>query len=203
MFIPSIILFLIVCFFNVCVPLDTCWDWWALVLLLICVDQCCGSFILLWSTLVSVGNVIEKFVSADDCAIFIFILFFWWHCIQIDLLAIRFRFCGHFELFSFEFQILICLQSLFFFFSNKFCLSVNCGFVSLSPSIKQVELWIYILIQLRRYLNHRLDQIDAPFIGVIGLAEITFQNFEVLLRVIVMSEWWLSYMTLSLLEVGS
>ena len=117
-------------------PLDTCWDWWALVLLLICVDQCCGSFILLWSTLVSVGNVIEKFVSADDCAIFIFILFYWWHCIQIDLLAIRFRFCGHFELFSFEFQILICLQSLFFFFSNKFCLSVNCGFVSLSPSNK-------------------------------------------------------------------
>ena len=51
-----------------------------------------------------------------------------WHCIQIDLLAIRFKFCGHSELFSFEFQILICLQSLFFFFFKVMnsVLSVNC-----------------------------------------------------------------------------
>ena len=38
-YIPSTILFLKVCFFNVCVPLDTCWDWWAPVLLLICLDK--------------------------------------------------------------------------------------------------------------------------------------------------------------------
>ena len=52
--------------------------------------------------------------------------FVWWHCIQIDLLAIRFRFCGHSELFFFEFQSLICLQSLFF--GNEFYLSVVGGY---------------------------------------------------------------------------
>ena len=61
------------------------------------------------------GNIIEKIVFVGDYAKF----FFWWHCIQIDLLAIRFRVCGHFELFFFEFQSLICLQSLFFLVMNS------------------------------------------------------------------------------------
>ena len=75
------------------------------------------------------GSIIEKIVSVDDCAFFFFVFrFVLWHCIQIDLLTIRFRFCGHSELFFFEFQSSICLQSLFFFFSNEFYLSVVGGY---------------------------------------------------------------------------
>ena len=88
-YIPSAILFLKVCFFNVCVPLDTCWDWWLLVLFPNRVDQCFGSFILLWSALVSVGNVIEKLVSADDSEIFFLCVALysnWFACNKIQIL---------------------------------------------------------------------------------------------------------------------
>ena len=62
------------------------------------------------------------------CIFFFVFRFVLWHCIQIDLLTIRFRFCGQSELFFFEFQSSICLQSLFFFFSNEFYLSVVGGY---------------------------------------------------------------------------